>query len=171
MSSGKWRQFCLGLRLGTYLLHPHPSGVFVLHWRRGSDKIHIYNIYIYAPGQWETSLHCNDVSHWLGAYLNWSLHIVPISWKAITHYTWFYHSESHKYKHTNINRTAKRQGRAVYWLMWSPRLHRVFALWKDEPASNKETDRSPTSRLLSIIVCWMFVNILHNMMHGLPWYC
>ena len=26
-----------------------------------------------APSQWETSLHCNDVSHWLGAYLDWSL--------------------------------------------------------------------------------------------------
>ena len=27
----------------------------------------------YAPSQWETSLHCNDVSHWLGAYPDWSL--------------------------------------------------------------------------------------------------
>ena len=27
----------------------------------------------YAPSQWETSLHCNDVFHWLGAYLEWSL--------------------------------------------------------------------------------------------------
>ena len=27
----------------------------------------------YAPSQWETSLQCNDVSHWLGAYLDWSL--------------------------------------------------------------------------------------------------
>ena len=27
----------------------------------------------YAPSQWETSLHCNDVSQWLGAYLDWSL--------------------------------------------------------------------------------------------------
>ena len=27
----------------------------------------------YAPSQWET-LHCNNVSHWLGAYLDWSLH-------------------------------------------------------------------------------------------------
>ena len=27
----------------------------------------------YAPIQWETSLHCNDVFHWLGAYLGWSL--------------------------------------------------------------------------------------------------
>ena len=30
----------------------------------------------YAPSQWETSLHCNDASHWLGAYLDWSLHMV-----------------------------------------------------------------------------------------------
>ena len=28
----------------------------------------------YAPCQWEASLQCNDVSHWLGAYLDWSLH-------------------------------------------------------------------------------------------------
>ena len=27
-----------------------------------------------APSQCETSLQCNDVSHWLGAYLDWSLH-------------------------------------------------------------------------------------------------
>ena len=27
----------------------------------------------YAPNQWETSLQCNDVSHWLGAHLDWSL--------------------------------------------------------------------------------------------------
>ena len=26
----------------------------------------------YAPSQWETSLQCKDVSHWLGAYLDWS---------------------------------------------------------------------------------------------------
>ena len=26
----------------------------------------------YAPSQWETSLQRNDVSHWLGAYLEWS---------------------------------------------------------------------------------------------------
>ena len=27
----------------------------------------------YGPSQWETSLHCKDISNWLGAYLNWSL--------------------------------------------------------------------------------------------------
>ena len=29
----------------------------------------------YAPNQWEMTLQCNDVSHWLGAYLDWSLFI------------------------------------------------------------------------------------------------
>ena len=29
----------------------------------------------YAPSQWETSLHCNDVSHWLDVYLDSSLEL------------------------------------------------------------------------------------------------
>ena len=29
----------------------------------------------YAPSQWEASLQCNDVSHWLDAYLDWSLDV------------------------------------------------------------------------------------------------
>ena len=33
-----------------------------------------------APSQWETSLQCNDVSHWLGAYLHWSLFIMWATW-------------------------------------------------------------------------------------------
>ena len=28
----------------------------------------------YVPSQWETSLHCNNISHWLGTNLDWSLH-------------------------------------------------------------------------------------------------
>ena len=27
----------------------------------------------YIPSQWETLLQCNDISHWLGTYLDWSL--------------------------------------------------------------------------------------------------
>ena len=36
----------------------------------------------YTPSQWETSLQCNDVSHWLGAYLDWSwlCHEQPQRW-------------------------------------------------------------------------------------------
>ena len=29
--------------------------------------------FLYAPSQWETTLQCNVVSHWLGAYTKWSL--------------------------------------------------------------------------------------------------
>ena len=29
---------------------------------------------MHAPSQWETSLQCNDVSHWLGTYWDWSLY-------------------------------------------------------------------------------------------------
>ena len=31
----------------------------------------------FAPNQWETALHCNDVSHWLGASLESALHGYP----------------------------------------------------------------------------------------------
>ena len=49
----------------------------------------------YAPSQWEMSLQCNDISHWLSAYLDWSLqsfvvhHFVVVvqssSWIYVTH--------------------------------------------------------------------------------------
>ena len=29
--------------------------------------------FVYVPSQWETTLHCNVVSHWLGAYTKWFL--------------------------------------------------------------------------------------------------
>ena len=37
------------------------------------DGHNVYNTrdqFRYLPSQWVTLLHCNDVSHWLGAYLN-----------------------------------------------------------------------------------------------------
>ena len=36
-------------------------------------KITSYRKLVYTPSQWETTLQCNVVSHWLGAYTNWSL--------------------------------------------------------------------------------------------------
>ena len=35
--------------------------------------------FVYAPNQWETTLHCNVVSHWLGAYTKWSLHFRSVT--------------------------------------------------------------------------------------------
>ena len=29
--------------------------------------------FVYAPSQWEMALQCNAISHWLGAYTEWSL--------------------------------------------------------------------------------------------------
>ena len=34
----------------------------------------------YAPSQWEMSLQCNNISHWLGAYLDWSLEMEVCGW-------------------------------------------------------------------------------------------
>ena len=34
-------------------------------WYRGHS--------VYVPSQWEMVLHCNTISHWLGAYSEWSL--------------------------------------------------------------------------------------------------
>ena len=31
--------------------------------------------FVNVPSQWKTTLHCNVVSHWLGAYTNWSLYM------------------------------------------------------------------------------------------------
>ena len=28
--------------------------------------------FVYAPSQWEMMLHCNTISHWLGAYTKWA---------------------------------------------------------------------------------------------------
>ena len=33
----------------------------------------VRNNFVYAPSQWETTLPCNVVSHWLGAFTIWSL--------------------------------------------------------------------------------------------------
>ena len=32
--------------------------------------------FVFAPTQWETMLHCNVVSHWLGAHVKWPLYNV-----------------------------------------------------------------------------------------------
>ena len=42
--------------------------------RRNENLVTDGDYTVYAPSQWETTLHCNVVSYWLGAYTNWSLH-------------------------------------------------------------------------------------------------
>ena len=42
-----------------------------------TPKLHIKckgrDHFVYAPSQWETTLQCNIISHWLSAYTKWSL--------------------------------------------------------------------------------------------------
>ena len=46
------------------------------HWAFASYEPMIYrNHFVYAPSQWETTLQCNVVSHWLGAFTTWSLDV------------------------------------------------------------------------------------------------
>ena len=46
---------------------------------------------LYTPSQWKTTLHCNVVSHWLGAYTKWSLLTFWLStclWKGCASWLW-----------------------------------------------------------------------------------
>ena len=57
--------------------------------------------FVYAPSQWETTLQCNVVSHWLGAYTKWPLICSAIIfsdlretqtyWYESSHVNWFHH--------------------------------------------------------------------------------
>ena len=70
------KNFINGLVLKTYLQCLHWSYIFfntkslTCAYLTGCLNRELSR---YAPSQWETSLHCNDVSHWLGAYPNRSL--------------------------------------------------------------------------------------------------
>ena len=39
----------------------------------------------YTPNQWEMALHCNAISHWLGAYTEGPLHETQIRYFDIAH--------------------------------------------------------------------------------------
>ena len=53
--------------------------------------------FVYAPSQWETTLHCNIVSHWLGAYTKWSLYF-----GLETYCFWGHHFYCHSLSWSNV---------------------------------------------------------------------
>ena len=61
----------------NYLSLPltHASGTQVLNCIKYIPRnMHrITGYFMNVSGQWETTLHCNVISHWLGAYTKWSL--------------------------------------------------------------------------------------------------
>ena len=65
-----WFSLCTGWKWFMFYQVPlyFPAGM--------GHRIHIYYTrghFVYASSQWETMLPCNVVSHWLGAYTEWSL--------------------------------------------------------------------------------------------------
>ena len=40
--------------------------------------------FVYVPCQWETTLHCNIISHWLGAYTKWTLRMYVLNYSGST---------------------------------------------------------------------------------------
>ena len=47
--------------------------LFISRKQRKNTRDH----FVHAPSQWEMTLHCNVISHWLGAYTKWSLVHIP----------------------------------------------------------------------------------------------
>ena len=80
--------------------------IWIIMWPHVIFRDH----FVDAPSQKETTLHCNVVSHWLGAYIKWSLHFLlknytysfifrlcnglnkPFRYPAINLYLWAWYS-------------------------------------------------------------------------------
>ena len=52
-----WR----GKQIGREMIQPR--------WQLMTSRDH----FLYGPSQWEVTLHCNVISHWLGPYMKWFL--------------------------------------------------------------------------------------------------
>ena len=71
-----------------FMLHQHYLNheLIQLLWNRFQT---CRDHFVYAPSQWETALHCNMISYWLGAFTKWSLdllhksHIAPVPYSRI----------------------------------------------------------------------------------------
>ena len=50
-------------------------------YQLGMDK-HLQDYFVNAPSQWETTLHCNVISQWLGAYTNDPWFVLRPGWLA-----------------------------------------------------------------------------------------
>ena len=74
---------------------------FIWHCNTNIDifSLHCRDQSKYTPRQWEMSLQCNDVFHWLGAYLDWSLiHLFTVG----PNYCNLYYDNSNEYRLAQI---------------------------------------------------------------------
>ena len=51
----------------------HCPTLHIIAWHNNDTGRISRDHFVYVPSQWETTLQCNVVSHWLGAYTKWSL--------------------------------------------------------------------------------------------------
>ena len=65
--------------MGVYVVF-HITRVFRAHYKQRKVG--------YASSQWESTLHCNVVSHWLGAYTKWTLYKCVSLYMATNCQTW-----------------------------------------------------------------------------------
>ena len=74
----------LGTNSSEILIKIHTFSIQKMHFKASSAKwwsnclglnvfIWVRDLSVHAPSQWETTLHCNVISHWLCAYTKWSL--------------------------------------------------------------------------------------------------
>ena len=73
----RWRHVSVGAANNTALMQYIPRIMYtVCAWLAYAGvryQLLFRNHFVYVPSQWETTLHCNVVSHWLGAYTKWSM--------------------------------------------------------------------------------------------------
>ena len=97
----------LGMQWPSLSLKNKPSSMFMrCHpWKSHWGDMYVYrDHFVNASSQWKTTLHCNVVFHWLGAYEKWSLYItvlalksnheVVVTWEHFLHY-WPFVREIH----------------------------------------------------------------------------
>ena len=105
---------------------------------------------VHAPGQWETTLHCNIVPHWLGAKAKWPLSNPYSSWLLFWHWD-----------HSAITGTVTSMP-----VKWSST---ILVKW-----TNTKTQHNKTKQIMCIIngmygiqyCCLSLVNMMANL--GFP---
>ena len=92
-----------------YILNWHIyASLDLVEWIGNYDRRHFiisvfgascWDHFLYAPSQWETTLQCNVVSHWLDSHTKWSLGRVTLSHFSNHH---IYTSLVASLRHANI---------------------------------------------------------------------
>ena len=101
--------------------------------------------FMYAPSQWETSLHFNDVSHWPGAYLDWSLETsCQVSAIANTK-----HKSQRGLTRCGVNGCVKCIESRLWYSFKEKWYQSYLTFMKVSDLWDKMTDKTPVSRALA----------------------